>query len=164
MHLSCRNGSGFAQQVGEPGADLTVDLRVCDRQVERIGPVLRQQQSPPGPSAWPADQRPYPAARKGSSSGRHPSSSARTQMLLCCSFQNCSCSIARHGFCSHCKGFFRWMSTGFVSILPYRNAGSPCRACRTSGLLVSPPEYAIMEAANLLTPFSRADQWEVFCR
>ena len=154
MHLSCRNGSGLAQQVGEPGADLTVDLRVCDRQVER----------PPGPSAWPADQRPYPAAQKGSSSGRHPSSSARTQMLLCCSFQNFSCSIARHGFCSHCKGFFRWMSTGFVSILSYRNAGSPCRACRTSGLLVSPPEYAIMEAANLLTPFSRADQWEVFCR
>ena len=38
------------------------------------------------------------------------------------------------------------------------------RACRTSGLLVSPPEYAIMEVANLLTPFSRADQWEVFCR
>lgn len=42
MHLSCRNGSGFAQQVGEPGTDLTVDLRVCDRQVERIGPVLGQ--------------------------------------------------------------------------------------------------------------------------
>lgn len=42
MHLSCRNGSGLAQQVGEPGADLTVDLRVCDRQVERIGPVLGQ--------------------------------------------------------------------------------------------------------------------------
>ena len=33
-----------------------------------------------------------------------------------------------------------------------------------SELLVSPPEYAIMEAANLLTPFSRADQWEVFFR
>lgn len=42
MHLSCRNGSGLAQQVGEPGADLTVDLRVGDRQVERIGPVLGQ--------------------------------------------------------------------------------------------------------------------------
>ena len=159
MHLSCRNGSGLAQQVGEPGADLTVDLRVCDRQVERIGPVLGQHGT-----GRPADQRPYPAARKGSSSGRHPSSSARTQMLLCCSFQNSSCSIARHSFCSHCKGFFRWMSTGFVSNLPYRNAGSPCRACRTSELLVSPPEYAIMEAANLLTPFSHADQWEVFFR
>lgn len=42
MHLSCRNGSGLAQQVGEPGTDLTVDLRVCNRQIERIGPVLGQ--------------------------------------------------------------------------------------------------------------------------
>lgn len=44
MHLSCRNGSGLAQQVGEPGIDLTVDLRVCDRAVHQDAILPSQQE------------------------------------------------------------------------------------------------------------------------
>lgn len=148
MHLSCRNGSGLAQQVGEPGTDLTVDLRVCNRPVERIGPVLGQHGTgrpdllhglrikglipPPGKSV-------------------HQDAILPAQQEL-----KCFCVVPSK------ISPVRWVSSAARSAaMAFRML---CSAGRTSGLLVSPPEYAIMEAANLLTPFSRADQWEVFCR
>lgn len=165
MHLSCRNGSGLAQQVGEPGADLTVDLRVCDRQVERIGPVLGQHGTgrpdllhglrikglipPPGKAVHqdvilPAQQELKCFCVVPSKIAPVPLPDMVSVPIVRVSFGGCQPVLCRF---SHTE----------MQEVPAESAG-------TSGLLVSPPEYAIMEAANLLTPFSRADQWEVFCR